>query len=258
MCLAKHFAEMQTINLEPANLLARRALRLARFVGILTLAAGTLTLQALAQTPERQSPESIRNAARELVLRTLGAPSTTTVETNAVDDRLLLAACPEPLDAQLQRDLVNGQGTVAVSCRGATPWRLFVPVRVIEQVTVVVARRSLAAGEVLTAEDLATRTQASTSLPYDFLTDAHAAIGLTLRRSVPAGTLLSPSALVHPELIERGGLVTLVSGSGAIRVKSEGVALEAGRVKERIRVRSASGRVVEGVVEASGEVRVGT
>jgi flagellar basal body P-ring formation protein FlgA len=243
---------------KPALSAARNALGHACVVGILTLAAGTLTLPKLTQAAEWQSPDSIRAAARELVLRTLGAPSTTTVETSSVDERLRLPVCGEPLDAQLQRALVNGQGTVAVACRGTSPWRLFVPVRVIEQVTVVVARRTLAAGEVLTAGDLDTRTQASTSLPYDFLSDVDAAVGLTLRRSVPAGALLAPAALVHPELVERGALVTLVSGNGPIVVKSAGVALEAGRVKERVRVRSESGRIVEGVVEASGEIRVGT
>ena len=152
----------------------------------------------------------------------------------------------------------NGQGTVAVSCAGPEGWRLFVPVRVEKQVTVVVAGRNLAAGEILTAADIEVHTQSSTSLPYDFLGDPAQAIGLTVRRGVPAGALLGAAALEHPTLIERGALVTLVSGSGPVRVNSEGVALEAARVKQRVRVRSASGRVVEGVVEASGEVRVGT
>jgi flagella basal body P-ring formation protein FlgA len=249
---------MEANGCNTATKLERRTLRRIAIVGILTLAAGTLTPAASAQAPEWQSPDSIRAAARELVLRTLAAPDTTTVETNAVDDRLRLPRCTEALDAQLQRALVNGQGTIAVSCRGTSAWRLFVPVRVIEQVGVVVARRGLAAGDVLTAADLETRTQASTSLPYDFISDPAQAVGLTVRRAVPAGTVLAPATLVHPELVERGALVTLVSGSGTIRVKSEGVALEGARVKERVRVRSQSGRVVEGVVEASGEVRVGT
>lgn len=249
---------MKSSATNPATMLTRRAMRCACVVGILTLAAGTLTLRAYAQTPAWQSPESIRAAARALVQRALGAPTSTTIETNTVDDRLRLPVCAQPLDAQLQRDLINGQGTVAVSCPGVSPWRLFVPVRVIEQVTVVVARRSLTAGELLTAEDVETRTQASTSLSSGYLSNTEAAIGLTVRRSVPAGTLLAPGALVYPELVERGSLVTIVSGRGTVRVRSEGVALEGARVRERVRVRSSSGRVVEGVVEASGEVRVGT
>ena len=58
-------------------------------------------------------------------------------------------------------------------------------------------------------------------------------------------------------LIERGALVTLVSGSGSVTVKSEGVALEPATLGQRVRVRSASGRVVEGAVEGLGQVRVG-
>jgi flagella basal body P-ring formation protein FlgA len=217
-----------------------------------------LTLGARAETTEWQSPESVRAAARALVLRTIGAAETTNVETTSVDERLRLPRCSVPLDAQLQQDLVSGRGTVAVAFPGTTPRRLFVPVRVVEQVGVVVARRTLAAGDVLTAEDLEIRTQASTSLPMGFITDPAAAIGLTLKRTVPAGTLLAPAALVHPQVIERGALVPLVSGSGPIKVKSEGTALESARIKDRVRVKSASGRIVEGVVEASGEVRVGT
>jgi flagella basal body P-ring formation protein FlgA len=249
---------MKSSNVKPAKNLVRPTPRRACIAGILTLAAGTLTLSAHPQAPEWQSPESIRAAARELVLRTLGAPQETTVETNSVDDRLRLSVCAQPLEAQLQRELISGQGTVAVSCRAPSPWRLFVPVRVIEQVTVIVARHSLAAGEVLAAEDLEQRTQPSTSLPNDFISRLETAIGLTVKRTVPAGTVLVPAALVYPEVVARGALVTLIAGSGAIRVKSEGVALDGARVKERVRVRSQSGRIVEGVVEASGEVRVGT
>jgi flagella basal body P-ring formation protein FlgA len=70
--------------------------------------------------------------------------------------------------------------------------------------------------------------------------------------------VLVPAALDRPALVERGGLVTLVSGTGSVAVRSEGVALEPARLGDRIRVRSQSGRIVEGVVEASGEIRVGT
>jgi flagella basal body P-ring formation protein FlgA len=49
----------------------------------------------------------------------------------------------------------------------------------------------------------------------------------------------------------------LIAGHGSVVIKSEGVALEPARRNERVRVRSQSGRVVEGVVDASGQVRVG-
>jgi flagella basal body P-ring formation protein FlgA len=239
------------------DLAARRA-RVAALVGILTLAAGALTPGSRAAADAQWQPiESIKVAAVAAMRASLGNTDAS-IEAVAVDERLKLPACARSLDARLEREVRNGQGTVAVSCAAAEPWRLFVPVRVVEQVSVIVARRGLTAGAVLTGEDLEVRTQASTSLPLDYLSDPAQAIGLTVRRTIPAGTLLAGAALEAPELIERGALVTLVAGSGSVRVKSEGVALEAARRHGRVRVKTASGRIVEGVVEASGEVRVGT
>jgi flagella basal body P-ring formation protein FlgA len=241
-----------------ARSLAARPSRHTVLVGILTLAVGALTPYARsAADPQWQSIDSIKAAAVAATRSSIGKPNAS-IEATAIDERLHLAACTQPLDARLEREVRNGQGTVAIACTGAAPWRLFVPVRVVEQVNVIVARHALAAGVVLAAEDLETHTQASTSLPLDYLSDPAQAIGLTVRRTVPAGTVLAGAALEAPEVIERGAVVTLVAGSGPVRVKSEGVALEGARLKGRIRVKTPSGRIVEGVVEAPGEVKVGT
>jgi len=238
--------------------LAARRSRQAALVGILTLAVGALTPYArVAADTTWQSTDGIKAAAVAATRASINKPDAS-IEPTAIDERLRLPACSRALDARLEREVRNGQGTVAVACTGAEPWKLFVPVRVVEQVSVVVARHGLAVGTVLAAQDVETRTQASTSLPLDYLSDAAQAIGLTVRRAVPAGTLLAGAALESPELIARGALVTLVSGGGPVLVKSEGVALEGARLKGRIRVKTPSGRIVEGVVEASGEVRVGT
>ena len=246
-----------TIRKIAPSLAVRRSRRVA-LVGILTLVAGALTPGARAGAdPQWQSIDAIKAAAVAATRASINKPDAS-IEAAAIDERLRLAACPGPLDAQLEREVRNGQGTVAIACTGTAPWRLFVRVRVVEQVSVVVARHALAAGAVLSADDLETHTQASTSVPLDYLSEPGQAIGLTVRRTIPAGTLLAGAALESPELIERGALVTLVSGSGTVRVKSEGVALEGARLKGRIRVKTPSGRIVEGVVEASGEVNVGT
>lgn len=241
-----------------APALAARGSRHAALVGILTLAVGVLTPHARAGADTQwQSTDSIKAAAVAATRASINKADAS-IEPIAIDERLRLPACTRPLDSRLEREVRNGQGTVAVACTGTQPWKLFVPVRVVEQVSVVVARHVLAAGAVLSADDLDARTQASTSLPLDYLSDPAQAIGLTVRRTVPAGTLLAGAALEAPEIIARGALVTLVSGGGPVQVKSEGVALEGARLKGRIRVKTPSGRIVEGVVEASGEVRVGT
>ena len=221
----------------------------AALVGILTFAAGSLTVRAAGW----QSPDSIREAARAAAIQN-GAAN---VEAVAVDERLKLPNCDDALKTEMQRVIQRGSGTVAVSCLGPTPWRLFVPVRVADHLPVVVLRRSVQPGEVLAADDLEVRQQAAAGLPFDYVGKTDLAVGQTLRRTQPAGAVLLSSALEQPQGVERGALVTLIAANATVQVKAEGVALEPGRLKERVRVRTASGRVVEGVVEAPGQVRVG-
>jgi flagella basal body P-ring formation protein FlgA len=223
--------------------------RRAAAVGILTFFAGALTVRAAGWQP----PESIREAARAAAL-TSGAHE---VEAVAVDDRLKMPECGSALETSIQRVIQRGQGTVAVSCAGPEPWRLFVPVRVTEQMSVLVLKRNVQAGEVLAAADVEVRQQSAASLPYDYLSKPDQAVGQSVRRSQPAGAVVLAATLEQPVGVERGALVTLVAAHGGVTVRAEGVALEPARLKGRVRVRSASGRIVEGLVEAPGQVRVG-
>ncbi len=174
-----------------------------------------------------------------------------------MDDRLKLPACSKPLEAFAERPLRNGQGTVTVACSGASAWRLFVPVRATHNVSVVVAANSLSRGQRISKADVRLHQSSSVTLPLDYVTRLEDVVGLTLRRSVPAGTVLVTGAMDHPNLVARGDLVTLVAGSGGIMVKAAGTALEDAALTERVRVRTQAGRVVEGVVEALNLVRVG-
>jgi flagella basal body P-ring formation protein FlgA len=158
----------------------------------------------------------------------------------------------------MERAFTRGHGTVAVSCREPTPWRLFVPVRATNDATVLVLARNVQPGDVLTAEDVVVARRSSTSLPYDYLSDSGQAVGLTMRRTQPAGAVITAAGLQAPEVVRRGELVTVTSSNGAFSVKAEGVALEAARLHQRLKVRSASGRVIEGTAEGPGRVRVGS
>lgn len=228
----------------------------AAVVGILTLAAGALTAGARAQDADSrwQSPATIAAAARAAAAATTSGD----VEAAAVDERLKLARCAQPLEAKIERAVERGRGTVAVSCSEPTPWRLFVPVRASNDATVLVLARNMQPGEVLTAADVAATRRSSASLPYDYVTEGTDVVGLTLKRTQAAGSVLTTAALQAPEVVQRGELVTLTAGDGPIAVKSEGVALEGARLRQRLKVRSASGRVIEGTAEGPGQVRVGS
>lgn len=230
-------------------------LRLARtaVAGILTATAGALT--AGADEPARwQPPETIAAAARAAAAEA-GADE---VEAVTVDARLKLAQCTVPLETHIERAMQRGQGTVVVSCAGDAPWRLFVPVRATNRVPALVLAHNVQPGATLSADDVTVEHRAAAALPYDYLSRLDEAVGFTVRRTQTAGTVLVPAALERPEVVARGALVTLIAGDGPVTVKSDGVALEAARLGQRVRVRSASGRVIEGTAEGPGQVRVGS
>jgi flagella basal body P-ring formation protein FlgA len=233
----------------------RRRLARGALVGFLTLVPQALTVGARADDSDArwQPTETIAEAARAAA-----AKSGSNVDAVAIDARLKLQRCATPLEGRVERAIVGGTGTVAVTCAGPTAWRLFVPVRAVDDVAVLVLARAVQPGDVLTAADVTLERRASTSLPYDYLNDGAQAIGLTMRRTQPAGAVVTAGALEAPEVVRRGELVTVTSGSGPISVKSEGVALEPARLNQRLKVRSASGRVIEGTAEGPGQVRVGS
>ena len=209
-----------------------------------------------AATPAQwQSPASIRLAAEGFAARQYAGHAAVVVEAVSVDERLKLPSCAAPLDTDSQHSFSQGSGTVVVSCPGR--WRLFVPVRVSMQISVVVASRDLMRGATLSRGDLELATRRSSSLPKEYLSRLDAALGSTLKRSLTAGSVLVPGALDRPRVVTRGGLVSLVSRRGGIAVKSEGLALQHAGLNDRVRVKTQSGRIVEGVVEADHLVRVG-
>ena len=204
-----------------------------------------------------ESPANVRAAAEAFARRFTGRPHAA-VEAVAVDDRLRLPRCDEPLAAEAAGAFNAGRGTVVVACPGSKAWRLFVPVRLSHNVPVVVARRALHRNAVLTADDLAVVERPAGSLPYEYVATLDAAVGMTLRRSLPEGSVLVPTAVDRPSVVERGARVTLIAGAGGVLVRSEGVALHRAALGERVRVETRSGRVVEGRAEAPDRVRVGS
>jgi flagella basal body P-ring formation protein FlgA len=204
-----------------------------------------------------QPVETIRRAAEQHALELVGDRDGVTVEAVAIDERLRLPLCSEPLRAVSDAPLANGRGTMTVSCRGDRAWRLFVPVRTSHDVAVVVAVTTLQRGNVLSQADLRLERRRSTALPYQYLSRVEDAVGYTVRRTLPGGSLVAPTALEKADIVKRGALVTLVTARGGVMVSTEGVAVENAGLGDRVRVRTPVGRVVEGIVESASRVRVG-
>ena len=192
-----------------------------------------------------QPVDSIRAAA----LSTLPAGSE---GDTTLDSALRLPACGQDLRAQ-----PTGTSTVEVSCPDAGGWRLFVPVKVRRNQTVLILNRGIAAGETLGVADITTAQRDVARIAGAALADPAVAVGRVARRTLSAGSLLSANDLVAQRLIRRGDSVALVSRFGGVEVRVAGKALADAGENERVSVENLSSRkVVQGTVAASGDVFV--
>ncbi len=132
-----------------------------------------------------------------------------------------------------------GRVTVGVRCVGERPWTLYVQARVLINATYYLAARAIAPGEVLTNANLIAREGDITMMPQAIITDPTQAIGanLPLRNDM----LRSASA---------------VSIGQSVHVVANGSAMNNAAPGQQVRVKTASGQIITGVVKDSQTVEI--
>jgi flagella basal body P-ring formation protein FlgA len=217
-----------------------------------------LSAPAFAQEP--QSLDSIRAAAQSYVLKQVPSekPGSVQVDVGALDSRLRLIPCAEPLKAALPPGATfRARMTVAVSCPAPTNWTVYVPVSIETQTSVLVLRHAAGRGARLSTEDVEVQTRTVSGAGDDYLTEPAELEGRTLKRPLGAGAAVTADAMVADSLVKRGQQVTLLAAAGGMEVRARGVVMNdapaAGRVKAQ---NLSSGRIVEGIVESPDVIRI--
>jgi flagella basal body P-ring formation protein FlgA len=172
------------------------------------------------------------------------------------DPRLRLAACQSPLEAALPPAAKGPRLSVRVSCSGATPWSVLVPVRVETTARVVVARRALVPGTLLSTDDLQTVERRIAGFADCCAADPTALLGQKVRRPVPADAPIPLDSIEAAPLVRRGEIVTVIAGAPGFEVRSSGIAMADAKEGDAVRVRhSTSLRVIQARADRKGVVR---
>jgi flagella basal body P-ring formation protein FlgA len=236
-------------------------MRTFKITGIMLFGMLSLPLQADDATAAGwESNDRIRSTAARFVAEQ-SAP-TAKIEAAALDQRLRLPSCPQPLRASAPNPASRGTWSVSVLCElgagAGSLWSIFVPVRVADFRPVVVLVRPLAPNQPITADAVALESRDIATLSFGYISDPAQAIGQMLRRPMSPGATLTPDAIAAQKLIKRGALITIVGKVGGLEVRAQGKALGEGGGGERISVENVSShRIVEGVIRDSGNVEVG-
>ena len=230
----------------------------------LTLLAFLATLTCVFAAPRAfaQEVHSLENV-REVAVRAVKARLSDSrgkyfLSAATLDPRLRLARCASPLEALPPTGSTAGaRVTIGVRCTAGNAWTVYVPVTIEVELPVFVLQRALSRDARVADTDIQLQTRRVSGSSANFVSDAASLQGRHLKRALPAGSLLTADALTVDVLVRRGQQVTLLAQTGSMEIRAQGHALTDGGMSDRIRVRNANSmKIVEGVVENSGTVRV--
>lgn len=205
---------------------------------------------------EWQDTEALKKIAAAYVRsETSGLPGKVEVNIGSIDSRLRLAACLSPEAYTPAGTRLWGSATVGIRC--ADPkWSLSVPITVKVTAEAVATTRPLVRNRTIEASDLTRREADLTQLPAGVLTDPAQAIGKQATIGIPAGSFLNNHILRAPFLVLQGQKVKLVAQGAGFKISAEGKALSDGSAGQLVSVRTASGKIVSGMVKSAGVVEV--
>jgi len=101
---------------------------------------------------------------------------------------------------------------------------------------VVVVRKPMGRHQPIESQDVTVMLKDLAKLPSGFFTDPAEVVGMRVRRTVYANTVLRADLVELPPLVNRGDVVTIVAEAGALRITARGEAKAKGRKGERISV----------------------
>ncbi|SIT44652.1 Flagella basal body P-ring formation protein FlgA [Paraburkholderia piptadeniae] len=204
----------------------------------------------------QQDGESIRRAALAyLQQQSAGLPGKVEISVATVFPRGL-AACTTlepflPTGARLW-----GRTTVGVRCAGERPWTLYIQAKVSVHATYYLASRAIGPGELLTAADLVARDGDLTLLPQAVITDPAQAVGSVALMRVSAGLPLRRDMLKSAESVTIGQSVKVVAQGQGFSISAEGSVMNNASPGQPVKVKMASGQIVQGIVKDGGTVEI--
>jgi flagellar basal body P-ring formation protein FlgA len=235
-------------------------IRLASPVGLLAL----LTAGVPAFGPAQAADAPLAARAEEFASQSAhamlaaGVPARVEIEAGTLDPRLRLAPCGriEPYLPAGAR--AWGRTRVGLRCVQGASWNVTMPVTVRVFAPALVATQPLRAGTVVDAGHFRTDEVDLAAVDSPAIVDASRVLGRTLARPLGPGQALYESDLKRRQLFAAGDPVRVVAAGRGFAVTGEAVALTPGFEGQPVRLRSDSGRTIQGVAvgERQAEIKL--
>ncbi len=228
--------------------------------GIRTLALAALAwlpLPGSAATPAEQLPEAARLAIERLVqLQAAGLPGQLQVRLRGPSGGAL-PPCEAPEAFLAPGTALRGRVSIGLRCPASdAPWTRYVQAYIEVQGRYFVAARAIEAGQTLGAADLAERSGDLAALPRSVVTDAASLRGVVAANRIAAGAALRKELLRGQVVIQQGQLVQVVAQGAGFEVSTEAKAMTRAEVGAPVQAKTRDGRLVSGVADEEGQIRL--
>lgn len=221
---------------------AGKALSLYRYskfilTGLLTLFGCLLNFSAAAAPEQNQS--QIEDYAAKSIYQALNGVDKSDIEYSLKlpPADALEKQCPSALTFEWRSQPEAGNNTLVAECT-QTGWKAYIPAQIEVYRLVVVATVPLTRNQPIHSSDLSLSRLPTSRLRSGYFSKAEDIEGFEVRRTVKVGQVITPYIAEPPAAVKRGDWVTIVSGSGGLRVTSTGEALKDGSIGDQIPVKN--------------------
>ena len=171
-----------------------------------------------------------------------------------LDPRITIKPCEAPLQANIPENHNGRNLNVKIYCEGIVPWQMYIPVKISQEILVLVTQNVLAKGTVIDQSNTITEYTDVNSIRGETITNVAQISGGRLKRRLSKGSVVSPRNVC---LVCEGESVTIIAQSDGFTIKTAGIALTDGSKGEEVQIRnSKSGRTINARVEAVNQVRI--
>lgn len=169
----------------------------------------------------------------------------------SIDPRITIKPC-DFLQAKMPDKKKGSNLNVKVYCEGNNPWKIYLPVKVNQQIPILVTQNILAKGTVIDHTNTVVEFIDANRIRGESINNVQSIAGGRLKRRLSKGAIISPRNIC---LVCKGGSVTIFAKSNDFMVKTIGLAMSDGSMGQQVKIKnSKSGRIINARVDAVNKV----
>jgi len=226
---------------------------------LLVMALNYLIPTSLTAKDGPQSMLELRRLALEFIQQQNSTGENPRIEFARWDTRLKLSKCDSHKIQVFYPGKQQRLGNISIGlrCLEGKSWTVYLRAFITVQQKIVLSKRFISRGKVITKEDLVIDTIEVSNSNRRYFDSPSSIIGQVAKRNIPVGRKILATTLKPAMIIKRGNEVVIIARTAGILIRTKGKALSDGAIGQIVKVKnSRSQRELQATVIAPNTVKV--